>query len=290
MAGRSYAQDAIDGDRSERLIDQVTVIDELCAHRARCFAMPAGDPLRRRAVRHNGPGTGAQCSPERGSACRPTDLTSCRGRARDSKEWAYIARFRWRGVVKDALLLVLLIGFFVWVIAHDSLAWYGYLGEAAFLCLLIVLVVGMVGPPLHRAPAVAVSPAGVVVGGWGLFRARRVMIPWVDVASVRVYEFTEIDSSGETTSVINYSYLHVDRQDGLPVRTRIETVRLDKAALRSAVAAVAPSVLVIDEGYLDRDPLARPSDLTRILDFEFRFVNRLRARRGLSPLRHSRTP
>ena len=210
--------------------------------------------------------------------------------ARDSKEWAYIARFRWRGVVKDALLLVLLIGFFVWVIAHDSLAWYGYLGEAAFLCLLIVLVVGMVGPPLHRAPAVAVSPAGVVVGGWGLFRARSVMIPWVDVASVRVYEFTEIDSSGETTSVINYSYLHVDRQDGLPVRTRIETVRLDKAALRSAVAAVAPSVLVIDEGYLDRDPLARPSDLTRMLDFEFRFVNRLRARRGLPPLRHSRTP
>jgi len=55
--------------------------------------------------------------------------------ARDSKEWAYIARFRWRGVVKDALLLVLLIGFFVWVIAHDSLAWYGYLGEAAFLYL-----------------------------------------------------------------------------------------------------------------------------------------------------------
>jgi len=119
------------------------------------------------------------------------------------------------------------------------------------------------------------------------------MIPWVDVASVRVYEFTEISSSGETTSVINYSYLHVDRHDGLPVRTRIETVRLDKAALRSAVAAVAavaPSVLVIDEGYLDRDPLARPSDLTRMLDFEFRFVNRLRARRGLPPLRHSRTP
>jgi hypothetical protein len=88
--------------------------------------------------------------------------------ARDSKEWAYIARFRWRGVVKDAVLLVLLIGFFVWVIAHDSLAWYGYLGEVAFLCLLIVLVVGMVGPPLRRAPAVAVSPAGVVVGGRGL--------------------------------------------------------------------------------------------------------------------------
>src|SRR6478735_11859165 len=37
MAGRSYAQDAIDGDRSEWLIDQVTVIDELYAHRARCF-------------------------------------------------------------------------------------------------------------------------------------------------------------------------------------------------------------------------------------------------------------
>ena len=65
------------------------------------------------------------------------------------------------------MLLVLVIGFIVWVIAHDSLAWYGYLGEAAFLCLLIVLVVGMVGPPLRRAPAVAVSPAGVVVGGRG---------------------------------------------------------------------------------------------------------------------------
>jgi len=47
------------------------------------------------------------------------------------------------------VLLVLVIGFIVWVMAHDSLAWYGYLGEAAFLCLLIVLVVGMVGPPLR---------------------------------------------------------------------------------------------------------------------------------------------
>ena len=116
------------------------------------------------------------------------------------------------------------------------------------------------------------------------------MIPWVDVASVRVYEFTEIESSGETTSVIDYSYLHVDRYDGLPVPTRIETVRLDKVALRSAVALVAPNVSVIDEGYLDRDPLARPTDLTRMLDFEFRFANRLRTRRGLPPLRHSRTP
>jgi len=164
------------------------------------------------------------------------------------------------GSSRTRVLLVLVIGFIVWVVAHDSLAWYGYLGEAAFLCLLIVLVVGMVGPPLRRAPAVAVSPAGVVVGGRGLFRARRVMIPWVDVASVRVYEFTEIESSGETTSVIDYSYLHVDRYDGLPVPTRIETVRLDKVALRSAVAPVAPNVPVIDEGYLDRDPLARPSD------------------------------
>ena len=69
------------------------------------------------------------------------------------------------GSSRTRVLLVLVIGFIVWVMAHDSLAWYGYLGEAAFLCLLIVLVVGMVGPPLHRAPAVAVSPAGVVVGG-----------------------------------------------------------------------------------------------------------------------------
>ena len=208
----------------------------------------------------------------------------------DSHEWAYVARFRWRGVVKDALLLVLVIAFVVWIIAADSLTWYEYLGEAGFLCLLVVLVVGTVGPRLRRTPAVAVGPAGILLGGRGLFRARTVLIRWVDVAAVRVYEFTEIDSSGETTSVLDYSYLHVDRVQGSPVRTRIETVRLDRAALRSAVATFAPHVPVVDEGYLDRDPLAGPSDLERMLDLEFTFLNRLRARRGLPPLRRSRTP
>ena len=193
---------------------------------------------------------------------------------------AYVARYGWHKRVKGSLALalgVLLVAAFV---VSGRFSFWVDVGELGMLALFAVCLARTAGPALRRDVAVAIDAPGIVLGGLGAWSAGQELIPWSQVARVRLYEYTWIDSSAETTVIHDYPTVHIDRRDGQVTRTDITGARLDPGRLREAVAALAGPVPVSVEGNVGADPLAPTGGVQAALAPMLHFADRLRAARG----------
>jgi hypothetical protein len=172
----------------------------------------------------------------------------------------YVARYRWHKRVKDSVVLgsgvVLVVAFVV----SSRFSFWVDVGELGMLALLAVCLARTAGPALHRDVAVAIDVPGIVLGGLGFWAAGQELIPWSQVARVRLYEYHWTDTTSEGPITIHYyPTVHIDRRDGQVTRTDITGARLDPGRLCEAVAAFDGQVPVSVEGHVGTDSLAPPT-------------------------------
>jgi hypothetical protein len=199
---------------------------------------------------------------------------------------ALVARYGWRRRAWPSLVLAAAALFLSLSLLLDrSYSLWNDMGAAAMSVLFVVFLAGWAGPAWRRDVAIAIEEAGITVGGKGIVNSRQRHIPWSQVTGVRVYELswsaTGTDSPGGSNPVFQ-----VDLTDGGAVRTYTTGARLDHARVAVAVRQFAPQVPVTDLGYVweGEDPLRGPGDLVKMTGPLFDWVDRVRARRGQSPV------
>ena len=193
---------------------------------------------------------------------------------------AYVARYGWHKRVKGSVALVLGVVMVVAFVVSGRFSFWVDVGELGMLALFAVCLARTAGPALRRDVAVAIDAPGIVLGGLGVWGAGQELIPWSQVARVRLYEYTWFDSSSEVNAIYDYPTVHIDRRDGQVTRTDITGARLDPGRLREAVAAFAGQVPVSVEGNVGADPLAPTDGVRAVLAPMLNFADRLMADHG----------